>query len=138
MMALTRMAEAARSLGLTPLVLGDALEGEAREMGIVHGRHRPQHPRARPAARSRPPCCCPAARPPSRSARGPAGHGGRNTEFLLCLAVALGGAAGIWAIAGDTDGIDGMDDIAGAIVDARHAGARACQGARSARDARRP
>jgi hydroxypyruvate reductase len=46
----------------------------------------------------------------------PTGHGGRNTEFLLSLAVALGGAAGIWAIAGDTDGLDGMDDITGAIV----------------------
>jgi glycerate 2-kinase len=48
--------------------------------------------------------------------RGAAGHGGRNTEFLLSLAVALGGGPDIWAIAGDTDGIDGMDDIAGAIV----------------------
>ena len=47
---------------------------------------------------------------------GPAGHGGRNTEFLLALAVALSGAANIWAIAGDTDGLDGMDDIAGAII----------------------
>ena len=70
--------------------------------------------------------------------RGPAGHGGRNTEFLLSLAVALGGAAGIWAIAGDTDGMDGMDDIAGAIADAGHAGAGARQGARPARDAGRP
>jgi glycerate 2-kinase len=48
--------------------------------------------------------------------KGPAGHGGRNTEFLLGLAIALGGAAGIWAVAGDTDGLDGMDDITGAIV----------------------
>jgi glycerate 2-kinase len=45
-----------------------------------------------------------------------AGHGGRNTEFLLSLAIAIGGAPDIWAIAGDTDGLDGMDDIAGAIV----------------------
>jgi glycerate 2-kinase len=48
--------------------------------------------------------------------KGPAGHGGRNTEFLLGLAVALAGAANIWAIAGDTDGIDGMDDAAGAML----------------------
>jgi hydroxypyruvate reductase len=48
--------------------------------------------------------------------RGPAGRGGRNTEFLLGLAVALAGQAGIWAIAGDTDGIDGTEDAAGAIV----------------------
>jgi hydroxypyruvate reductase len=46
----------------------------------------------------------------------PAGRGGRNTEFLLGLAVALQGAAGIWAAAGDTDGIDGTEDAAGAIV----------------------
>src|SRR5262249_51256910 len=44
------------------------------------------------------------------------GHGGRNTEFLLSLAVALGGAPGVWAIAGDTDGIDGMDDVTGALA----------------------
>jgi len=48
--------------------------------------------------------------------RGPAGKGGRNTECLLGLAIALGGDAGIWAVAGDTDGIDGTEDAAGAIV----------------------
>ncbi len=47
---------------------------------------------------------------------GQAGRGGRNTEFLLGLAVALGGAPGIWAAAGDTDGIDGTEDAAGAVV----------------------
>jgi glycerate 2-kinase len=51
-------------------------------------------------------------------AHGPTGHGrgGRNTEFLLALAVALRGAPDIWAVAGDTDGIDGTEDAAGAIV----------------------
>ena len=44
------------------------------------------------------------------------GHGGRNTTFLLGLALALDGHSGIWALAGDTDGIDGMDDIAGAVL----------------------
>jgi hydroxypyruvate reductase len=48
--------------------------------------------------------------------KGPAGHGGRNTEFLLSLAVALSGAPNIWAVSGDTDGLDGMDDIAGALI----------------------
>jgi hydroxypyruvate reductase len=48
--------------------------------------------------------------------RGPAGRGGRNCEFLLALAVALDGHAGIWAMAGDTDGIDGTEDAAGALV----------------------
>jgi len=47
---------------------------------------------------------------------GGAGRGGRNTEFLLGLAVALQGEAGIWAVAGDTDGIDGTEDAAGALV----------------------
>jgi glycerate 2-kinase len=45
------------------------------------------------------------------------GRGGRNAEFLLSLAVALGGAAGISALAADTDGIDGTEDNAGAIID---------------------
>jgi len=45
-----------------------------------------------------------------------AGRGGRNTEFLLSLAVALKGAAGIFALAGDSDGIDGTEDAAGAII----------------------
>ena len=44
------------------------------------------------------------------------GRGGRNVEFLLALAVALDGVPGIWAIAGDTDGIDGAEEVAGAIV----------------------
>ncbi len=46
----------------------------------------------------------------------PTGKGGRNTTFLLGLAIALIGAPGIWATAGDTDGIDGMDEIAGALL----------------------
>lgn len=45
-----------------------------------------------------------------------AGRGGHNTEFLLSLALGLNGASGIWAVAGDTDGIDGTEDAAGAIV----------------------
>jgi hydroxypyruvate reductase len=48
--------------------------------------------------------------------KGSAGHGGRNTEFLLSLAIALNGAPNVWAVSGDTDGLDGMDDIAGAIA----------------------
>jgi hydroxypyruvate reductase len=48
--------------------------------------------------------------------RGAAGRGGRNTEFLLALAIALRGAREIWAVAGDTDGIDGTEDAAGAIL----------------------
>ena len=48
--------------------------------------------------------------------KGPPGTGGRNTEFLLSLAIALNGAPDIWAMSGDTDGIDGMDRVAGAVL----------------------
>jgi glycerate 2-kinase len=115
MMALTRMAEAARSLDLAPLVLGDALEGESREMGtVMTGIARSIRAHGQPL--SPPAVILSGGETTVTLGRGPAGHGGRNTEFLLALAVALGGAADIWAISGDTDGVDGMDDIAGAIV----------------------
>ena len=115
MMALTRMADTARGLGLAPLVLGDALEGESREVGtVMAGIARSIRAHGQPL---RPPAVVLSGGETTVTiGRGPAGHGGRNTEFLLSLAVALGGAADIWAIAGDTDGLDGMDDIAGAIV----------------------
>jgi glycerate 2-kinase len=115
MAALTRMAATARGLGLAPLVLGDALEGESREMAtVMAGIARSIRAHGQPL---RPPAVLLSGGETTVTiGRGPAGHGGRNTEFLLGLAVALGGAADIWAIAGDTDGLDGMDDIAGAIV----------------------
>jgi hydroxypyruvate reductase len=114
-MALAACAEAARRLGLGPLILGDALEGEAREAGTLmagiarsiaaHG-----HPVPAPAL------LLSGGETTVTIGQGPAGKGGRNTEFLLGLAVALQGAPRIWAIAGDTDGIDGTEDAAGAIV----------------------
>jgi glycerate 2-kinase len=115
MAALSRMAETARGLGLAPLVLGDALEGESREIGtVMAGIARSIRAHGQPL---RPPAVVLSGGETTVTiGRGPAGHGGRNTEFLLGLAVALGGAADIWAIAGDTDGLDGMDDIAGAVV----------------------
>jgi hydroxypyruvate reductase len=114
-MALAAAAETARGLGLTPLILGDALEGESREMGTVMAGI------ARSIATHGLPVAAPAlllsgGETTVTIGQGPAGRGGRNTEFLLGLAVALAGAPGIWAAAGDTDGIDGTDDAAGAIV----------------------
>ena len=114
-MALAAAAETARGLGLTPLILGDALEGESREMGTVMAGI------ARSVATHGVPLAAPAlllsgGETTVTIGQGPAGRGGRNTEFLLGLAVALAGAPGIWAAAGDTDGIDGTDDAAGAIV----------------------
>ena len=115
MMALQRMAETARTLGLVPVVLGDALEGEAREMGtLMAGIARSVRTHGVPVAA--PAVLLSGGETTVTLGRGPHGHGGRNTEFLLALAVKLAGAAGVWAIAGDTDGVDGMDEIAGAIV----------------------
>ena len=105
-------AEASR-LGVTPLVLGDAIEGEAREVGkalagmaISCGRH------GFPAKK---PCVLLSGGETTVTLKG-AGRGGRNTEFLLGLALALDGMPGIHALAADTDGIDGSEDNAGAFV----------------------
>jgi hydroxypyruvate reductase len=114
-MALAAAAKTARDLGLAPLILGDALEGESREMGTVMAGI------ARSIATHGLPLAAPAillsgGETTVTIGQGPAGRGGRNTEFLLALAVALAGTPGVWAAAGDTDGIDGTDDAAGAIV----------------------
>ncbi|HEY6431860.1 MAG TPA: glycerate kinase [Acetobacteraceae bacterium] len=115
MMALERVAEVAVTLGLRPVILGDALEGEAREAGtLMAGIARSVRAHSQPVA---PPAVLLSGGETTVTiGSGSAGRGGRNTEFLLGLAVALGGATGIWAVAGDTDGIDGTEDAAGAIV----------------------
>ncbi len=114
-MALAAAAAAARAHGLTPLILGDALEGESRELGTVMAGIAQS---ARTFGHPLPPPCVllSGGETTVTIGQGPAGRGGRNTAFLLGLAVALRGAAGIWALAGDTDGIDGTEDAAGAIV----------------------
>ncbi len=103
----------ARRLGVTPLILGDAIEGEAREVGrvlagiaVACGRH------GFPAQK---PCVLLSGGETTVTVRG-AGRGGRNTEFLLGAALALAGEPGIHALAADTDGIDGAGDNAGAFV----------------------
>ena len=111
--ALVAAAEAARAAGVAPLILGDAIEGEAREAakvmaGMALGCAR--HGTPLPA-----PCVLLSGGETTVTVRG-RGRGGRNAEFLLALAVALDGAPGIHAIAGDTDGIDGSEDNAGAIM----------------------
>ncbi|WP_428483501.1 glycerate kinase type-2 family protein [Rhodopila sp.] len=115
MMALDAMAATARLLGLTPLILGDALEGEASQVGtLMAGIARSVRAHGQPM---RPPAVLLSGGETTVTLTGdPAGQGGRNTTFLLGLAIALDGAAGIWATAGDTDGIDGMDQIAGALL----------------------
>ena len=112
-MSLDAAAVVAVAAGVTPLILGDAIEGEAREVGtVMAGIARQVALRGQPAA---PPVALLSGGETTVTVRGH-GRGGRNVEFLLALALALGGLPGIWAIAGDTDGVDGAEDAAGAIV----------------------
>lgn len=113
--ALAAAAAVAREAGVTPLILGDAIEGEAREAARVLGGMALACARGgRPAA---PPCVLLSGGETTVSVRG-SGRGGRNAEFLLALSLALRGRPGIHAIAGDTDGIDGSQDNAGALLTA--------------------
>jgi hydroxypyruvate reductase len=111
--SLEAAAAVARTQGVTPVILGDALEGEAREVGkVMAGIARSAALHGLPA---KPPVVLLSGGEATVTVRGK-GRGGRNAEFLLALAVALGGEARVSAIAGDTDGIDGSEGNAGAIL----------------------
>jgi hydroxypyruvate reductase len=111
--SLEAAAQVARAAGVTPLLLGDALEGEARDVGkVMAGMAKSVAQHRQPIA---PPCVLLSGGETTVTVRG-SGRGGRNVEFLLSLAVALDGQAGTWAIAGDTDGVDGAEEVAGGIV----------------------
>ena len=111
--ALEAAADVARAAGITPVLLGDRLEGEARDVGKVlagvalqvrtHGQPVPS------------PCVLLSGGETTVTVRGN-GRGGRNVEFLLALAIALDAAPGIDAVAGDTDGVDGQEEVAGAFI----------------------
>ena len=105
-MALAAAAEVAREAGYTPVVLGDALEGEARDLARDHARL------ARDAA---PGTVLLSGGEATVTVTGE-GRGGPNAEYALALALALDGAPGIFATACDTDGIDGTEDNAGALI----------------------
>lgn len=112
--SLEAAAQCAQRLGYTPLILGNAIEGEAKEVGIVHaGIARQVRQYSQPIA---PPCVILSGGETTVTVTGKAGKGGRNSEFLLSLAIALNGLTHVWAIACDTDGIDGSEDNAGAII----------------------
>jgi glycerate 2-kinase len=113
-MALDAAAAKAREFGLTPLILGDALEGEAREVGRVMAGI--AHSVLMHGEPLRAPCVLLSGGETTVTVRGK-GRGGRNAEFLLSLALALKGEPAISAIACDTDGIDGSEDNAGAWFD---------------------
>ncbi len=111
--ALQAAAEVARQAGVVPLILGDRIEGEAREVAkALAGIALSCKQHGLPA---KPPCVILSGGETTVTVRGK-GRGGRNAEFLLALAVALNGEPGIHAIACDTDGIDGSEDNAGAII----------------------
>ena len=111
--ALEAAAKVARDAGLTPYILGDSLEGEARDLGkALAGITRQVRMYGQPFT---PPCVLLSGGETTVTLRG-TGRGGRNVEFLLSLAVALDGLPGVHAIAGDTDGVDGAEEIAGALL----------------------
>ena len=110
--ALEAAAQVARAAGLTPYILGDSLEGEARDVAkTLAGITRQVALRGQPFQT---PCVLLSGGETTVTLRGK-GRGGRNVEFLLALAVALGDMPGVYALAGDTDGVDGIEEIAGAL-----------------------
>ena len=112
--SLEAAADVARAAGVTPLILGDSIEGEASEVAKVFAAiARQVVAHGQPASA---PVVLLSGGETTVTVRGK-GRGGRNAEFLLAMAVDLRGAARIHAIACDTDGIDGMEDNAGAMID---------------------
>ncbi|MBK5942281.1 glycerate kinase type-2 family protein [Halorhodospira halophila] len=112
--ALQAAAQAARADGVTPLVLGDTIEGEAREVArVLIGMGRSCRRWGAPVP---PPCVLLSGGETSVTVRG-SGRGGRNTELALAAALAADGIPGFHLLCADTDGIDGSEDNAGALVD---------------------
>ena len=111
--ALEAAAQVAREAGLPAYILGDSLEGEARDLGkAMAGIARQVRLRGQPFAA---PCVILSGGETTVTVKG-RGCGGRNVEFLLSLGVALDGLHGVHALAGDTDGVDGAEEIAGAVL----------------------
>lgn len=105
-MALEAAAKLARDAGLSVEFLGDDLEGEARELASEH---------AQLALKAKPGTLLLSGGETTVTLKGK-GKGGRNSEYALALAIALEGASGVAALACDTDGIDGSEDNAGAVI----------------------
>jgi len=116
--ALEAAATAARAASVTPVILGDAIEGEAREVAASQAELALRVAAGLGIGPGTPiqlPAVLLSGGETTVTVRGK-GRGGRNTEFLLALALALGGRDGIYALAADTDGIDGTEDNAGAMI----------------------
>jgi len=112
-MALEAAAEVAHRAGFPVHILGDSIEGEARDVGKVMAGIAQQIVAHQQPFRA--PCVLLSGGETTVTVRGQ-GRGGRNVEFLLALGIALNGQSGIYALAGDTDGVDGQEEIAGAIL----------------------
>jgi hydroxypyruvate reductase len=111
--ALEAAAAVGRAAGIDVHILGDAIEGEARDVGtVMAGIARQVARRGQPFRR---PCILLSGGETTVTLRGE-GRGGRNVEFLLSTAIALDGEAGVYGLAGDTDGVDGVEEIAGAVL----------------------
>ncbi len=112
-MALEAAAKVARDAGVAVHILGDSIEGEALDVGkVIAGIALQVARHGQPFAA---PCVLLSGGETTVTVRGQ-GRGGRNVEFLLSLAIALDGQASIHALAGDTDGVDGLEEIAGAVI----------------------
>ncbi|MEN9485561.1 MAG: hypothetical protein RJB37_3441, partial [Pseudomonadota bacterium] len=110
--ALEAAAAVARKAGVTAHILGDAIEGEARDVGkVLAGLALQVARQGQPFAA---PCVLLSGGETTVTVRG-TGRGGRNVECLLSMGIALGGHPRIHALAGDTDGVDGQEEIAGAV-----------------------
>lgn len=112
-MALEAAAAVARDAGLHPYIFGDAIEGESRDVAKAMAGIALQVVRRGQPMQA--PCVLLSGGETTVTVRG-RGRGGRNVEFLLSLGIALNGEPGIHALAGDTDGVDGQEEIAGALL----------------------
>lgn len=112
-LSLQAAAELAIKSGITPLILGDSIEGEARDVGKVLAGITQEVASERKLAK--PPCVLLTGGETTVTVKGN-GRGGRNVEFLLSFTIAMKGRKNIYAIAGDTDGVDGLEEIAGAYM----------------------
>ena len=112
-MSLEAAAQVALAAGITPYILGDSLEGQSRDLGKAFaGIARQVVKHGQPFQT---PCVLLSGGETTVSVTGD-GRGGRNVEFLLSLAIAIDGLPDVYALAGDTDGVDGIEEIAGAYL----------------------
>lgn len=112
-MALQSAAQVASAAGFRPHILSDSLEGESRDVAkVLAGITRQVVQHGQPFAT---PCVLLSGGETTVTIKG-TGRGGRNVEFLLALGIALAGTPGVYALAADTDGVDGAEEIAGALL----------------------